>query len=78
MDITLNNQGESIWLQEKEQLDFGGKSHNVCNGYIDLVQISNTHQAFCCRSCNLRFVFPVTVNTKVKLKKFVKAHKEQG
>ncbi len=37
--------------------------HDVCNGFMDVNQISETHRAITCRQCKLRLVIPNTINT---------------
>ena len=74
MNITVNKQGESIWLQgvEKEPLSFGGKSHDVCGGSLDRICVSETHQAYACRRCNLRIVFPIAIDVRLKLQQYLR------
>lgn len=43
--------------------------HDHCNGSINCMIVSGTHQAFLCRKCNLRVVFPITLKTFGDLRK---------
>lgn len=38
-------------------------THFICHGFIDLKQVSETHNAICCRSCGLRVVIPGAIET---------------
>jgi len=72
MKITLTKQGEAVLSQkntpDNEKLSFGLKQHNVCLGFMNLTKVSKTHQALSCRCCNFRFVFPIGIDTWLKLK----------
>jgi len=35
--------------------------HNVCNGWVDISKVSESHQAIVCRKCYLRVVVPFWV-----------------
>ena len=37
--------------------------HAVCNCWVDVREISDTHRALVCRGCRLRVVFPTMVQT---------------
>jgi len=58
------------------KIDEGKKLYNlqhaVCNGFIDLCDVSNTHYALLCRKCGLRIVLPNDIDTWRKLEKFCK------
>lgn len=42
--------------------------HDVCNGTIQLVKVSKTHNALRCDHCGLRIVIPVEVDNYGKLR----------
>lgn len=73
--VRLNKYNEYIVFQENTNgtIDFGLVTHGVCNGFIDFAPVSKTHQALNCRKCNLRFVFPVEIETIKELHQFAKA-----
>ena len=50
--------------------------HGICNGWVDIKEISITHNALVCRYCNLRIVIPKTINTYGKLREFCKNNME--
>lgn len=39
-----------------KKLSAGYIIHDMCNGYVDLKKVSETHHALICRSCGLRVV----------------------
>jgi len=43
--------------------------HDICNGFLDIKRISNTHKVIICRSCGLRIVVPKRVITYGDLRK---------
>ena len=72
--VTLNKYGDCVFTQKitDDTLSFGIKQHETCHGFVDIVQVSKTHQSFNCRKCNFRFVFPVEIETWSELKRFVR------
>ena len=48
--------------------------HDLCRGWVDAKPISKTHNALCCRRCNLRIVIPSEVNTFGKLRQWCAAN----
>ncbi|MBD3250853.1 hypothetical protein GF380_00015 [Candidatus Uhrbacteria bacterium] len=42
--------------------------HDICRGWVDLKHISRTHHAIVCRSCGLRVVIPVDIQTYGQLR----------
>lgn len=44
--------------------------HDICNGWVDLKGVSETHQAIVCRSCQLRVVIPKIIETYGELRKY--------
>ncbi len=77
MNIQITKQGDTIETQSNVSADmnlnYGLLSHRFCSGFIDINQISKTHQSFSCRRCNFRFVFPLVLNTWNKLRKYLKS-----
>ncbi len=55
---------------EKKKISTCVGIHAVCGSWIDFNEISDTHNALCCRSCNLRFVYPNRVKTFGDLRKY--------
>lgn len=45
-------------------------AHDICNGWMDIHEISKTHSAITCRKCGLRVVIPKEIDTYHKLKKY--------
>jgi len=70
--IILNEYGEYVLPlnDTEEKLSFGCATHGVCGGFADLSQVSKTHQAFHCRICNFRFVFPIQIGTWRELRQY--------
>ena len=46
--------------------------HGTCSGWVDIKQVSKTHQAILCRSCNLRVVIPKEIKTYGQLRQYLK------
>jgi len=46
--------------------------HEICSSWVDVRQISDTHNAICCRCCNLRIVIPNTIETFGQLRCWLK------
>jgi hypothetical protein len=44
--------------------------HDVCNCYVDIKAVSDTHRAMCCRGCGLRLVIPMEVLTYGQLRAY--------
>ncbi len=75
--IVVTEYGDAIARQANagldKNIDFGIKQHVICNGFVDLHQISNTHQAFSCRRCNFYLRFPIAITTWRLLMNFSRA-----
>ena len=44
--------------------------HQSCNGFVDLKEVSETHNALLCRCCGLRIVIPKNIDTYGKLRQW--------
>jgi len=55
---------------EERQLNTCVGIHGVCNGWMDIREVSSTHKAITCRACGLRVVFPESIKTFGALRKF--------
>lgn len=44
--------------------------HWICNGFVDIKEVSETHNMILCRKCHLRIVIPNTIKTYGELKKY--------
>lgn len=44
-------------------------NHNICNGFIDIMKISDTFKVVLCRKCFFRFTIPNDIVTYGQLKK---------
>ena len=74
--IRLNKQGEHLLprpdsmgrsLKGDRKLECCIGIHEFCDGWIDIVRVSETHQVLYCRRCNLRRLIPLEVDTWEKL-----------
>ena len=81
--IVLTEFGETLiqhfsFPKKDSDLITGGSSnhiigmHALCNGCIDIMDISQTHKALICRECMLRVVIPKTIETIADLRCFLK------
>ena len=48
--------------------------HFMCNGFVDIKEVSPTHNALVCRSCHLRVVVPNTVKTFGDLRQWARSN----
>lgn len=46
--------------------------HSVCNGWMDVNEVSPTHSAITCRICRLRVVIPKEIDTWAKLQEYMR------
>lgn len=46
--------------------------HEFCEGWIDIGQVSKTHNALYCRRCNFRLLVPSEIDTWKKLESHLK------
>ena len=74
--IKLNEYGETLngypdISDERElELECCVGTHGVhCRGFMDIQQVSETHQALTCRRCNFRLLLPISVRTYGDLRK---------
>jgi hypothetical protein len=44
--------------------------HNICEGWVDCIPISETNHALVCRHCKLRVTFPNRIDTWAKLSEY--------
>ncbi len=45
--------------------------HDVCDGWVDIKEISTTHNAIVCRGCSLRIVVPASLKTYGELRTYL-------
>lgn len=46
--------------------------HYICNGFVDLKEVSPTHNAIVCRSCHWRVVIPNSIETFGELRQWAR------
>jgi hypothetical protein len=77
--IILNELGETLLdyfypeNRTPEDRKFAGSAvgvHEFCKGFVDLQEISKTHNAICCRFCHMRIAIPKEVDTFGKLRQW--------
>jgi len=72
--IVLTEYGETLTSQtnvtDETQLGYGVHGHNLCGGFVDIFEVSTTHNALHCRRCGLRVVIPKEVDTLGKLQEY--------
>ncbi len=54
--------------KDDHQLNYCVGVHKHCNGWMDRVRATETHDAICCRNCHLRVLFPKEVRTYGELR----------
>ena len=47
-------------------------THEICSGFVDVKDASETYRALCCRSCGLRIMIPVELKTLGELRNYMK------
>ena len=55
--------------------------HEHCDGWIDIIRVSETYQVLYCRRCNFRMLIPLEMNTWKKLEAYMSLQQlveEQG
>jgi hypothetical protein len=57
---------------EKYKLSTCVGVHAICDGWIDINEVSPTHSALTCRVCKLRVVIPKEVDTWAKLQEYMR------
>ncbi|MFC1639077.1 hypothetical protein ACFL26_02295 [Patescibacteria group bacterium] len=71
--FSINEYGERLMVRgdggQRELKRIGYLIHVICGGCVDRSDISETHFALACRSCNLRLVVPRTVTTVDELER---------
>ena len=45
-------------------------THDICNGWVDIVQTTPNKHVLHCRNCGLRIVMPVEVDTFAKMREY--------
>ena len=45
-------------------------SHDICGGWIDIIQISKENKAIICKTCYLRVVIPAYIKTYGELREY--------
>lgn len=48
--------------------------HETCEGFVDRLHVTPTHNAFHCRSCGLRFLYPKEIETWGQLETWLNIH----
>lgn len=84
--VTLTQYGEQLRQNPAHPSSVGEKNateetqigqccpvHDVCNSWMDVKHISETHNALVCRGCGLRVVYPVGVTTYGELRQYLAA-----
>jgi len=78
--IVLTSFGETITgypgSEETDDSKLGGCCscigvHDVCEGFVDIKEISTTHKAIICRECHLRVVVPASIQTYGQLREYL-------
>jgi hypothetical protein len=66
------NDSEYTTFHAKEDSDIRSFAiyHQFCGGYIERHKISETHECFSCRGCNLRVTFPKEIITVAELRAY--------
>ena len=82
-DIKITQYGEYLhayqvaeWnddYEESSHLSSTIGTHVLCDGFIDIKEVSQTHNVLSCRACGLRFYIPIKVDTYGKLRKYMKS-----
>lgn len=49
---------------------FGLLTHEHCNGWVDIVKISDSHSVLYCRNCAMRVAIPLEIKTWGELLKY--------
>ena len=44
--------------------------HEMCDGWVDILEVSANYQAIICRQCNLRILVPKEINTWKSLERW--------
>lgn len=85
--IVLNEYGDTLreyphnettWSKQEAEKNPDNKElsscigvHDICRGWMDIKQISQTHQRITCRACSFTMTIPLSIDTYGKLRKLV-------
>lgn len=62
---------ETPQMTEETVIDEHLIVHDLCQGFVDVLEISDTYKCLRCRHCGLRVVYPKSVKTYGDLKKYL-------
>ena len=70
--LTENNEKLRSMGKIDEDRELYNLQHDVCLGFVDQMEVSNTHNALLCRKCKMRIIIPKEINTWSNLKLYFK------
>ena len=60
------------------ELDLVAGVHKICKGWMDVMSVSDTHNALICRRCKLRVVIPNHIRSWKQLSTHMKNKLKEG